>query len=99
LCFNAQQAAEKAIKAVLLHLEIRFPYTHDLAQLLTLVKQSGLETPELVTKAAALSDYSVESRYPGLSEPVSQEEYEEAMRLAEEVVRWAQGIIPSNHDE
>jgi HEPN domain-containing protein len=94
LCFSAQQAAEKAIKAVLLHLGIRFPYTHDLAQLLTLVKQSGLEMPEVVIGAAALSDYAVESRYPGLAEPVTQEEYEEAITLAGEVVRWAQGIIP-----
>jgi HEPN domain-containing protein len=45
-------------------------------------------------RAAALSDYAVESRYPGLAEPVTQEEYEEATTLAEEVVRWAQGIIP-----
>ena len=30
-CFDAQQAAEKAIKAVLLRLRVRFPYTHDLA--------------------------------------------------------------------
>ncbi len=94
LCFNAQQAAEKAVKAVLLHLGVRFPYTHDLAQLLTLVKRSGLEMPEGVMRAAALSDYAVESRYPGLAEPVTQEEYEEAITLAEEVVGWAQGIIP-----
>ncbi len=33
LCFDAQQAAEKAIKAVLIHLDVRFPYVHDLAQL------------------------------------------------------------------
>ncbi len=93
LCFGAQQAAEKAVKAILLHLGVRFPYTHDLAQLLTLVKRSGLEMPVVVIEAAVLSDYSVESRYPGLSEPVTQEEYEEAIALAEEVVRWAQGII------
>jgi hypothetical protein len=30
LCFDAQQAAEKAIKAVLLHLGVGFPYVHDL---------------------------------------------------------------------
>ena len=29
LCFDAQQAAEKAIKAVLIHLAVRFPYVHD----------------------------------------------------------------------
>lgn len=44
LCFDAQQAAEKAIKAVLIHLGVRFPYVHDLAQLLALVEQAGQST-------------------------------------------------------
>ncbi len=34
LCFHAQQAAEKAIKAVLIQRNVEFPYVHDLAQLL-----------------------------------------------------------------
>jgi HEPN domain-containing protein len=34
LCFNAQQAAEKALKAVLLKLGVDFPYTHDRADCL-----------------------------------------------------------------
>lgn len=31
LCFDAQQAAEKALKAVLIHSKVRFPHVHDLA--------------------------------------------------------------------
>ncbi len=88
LCFDAQQAAEKAIKALLIHLEVRFPYTHDLAELLTLVEQAGQHIPEKVKRAAILSDYAVETRYPGPAEPVTQEEYEEAVAIAEEVVGW-----------
>lgn len=34
LCFDAQQAAEKAIKAVLIRRNIQFPYVHDLTALL-----------------------------------------------------------------
>ena len=37
--------------------------------------------------------YAVETRYPGLSEPVIGQEYDEAVAIAEEVVRWAQEII------
>src|SRR5438876_5786497 len=51
LCFDAQQAAEKAIKAVLLHLGERFPYAHDLALLLTRVEQAGRAVPEPVLAA------------------------------------------------
>jgi len=45
LCFDAQQAAEKAIKAVLICLGVWFPYVHDLTQLLTLVEQAGQSIP------------------------------------------------------
>ena len=36
---------------------------------------------------------SVETRYPGLAEPVTRREYEEAIAIAEEVVCWAQDVI------
>jgi len=48
LCFDAQQAAEKAIKAVLLKKGVAFPYVHDLARLLTLLEEAGEEIPEAV---------------------------------------------------
>jgi len=60
---------------------------------LALVEQVGQEIPEPVRRAGSLSGYAVEARYPGLSEPVSREEYEEAVMVAQEVVRWAQGLI------
>jgi HEPN domain-containing protein len=41
LCFDAQQAAEKAIKAVLMKLGVRFPFIHDLGDLLDLVQKAG----------------------------------------------------------
>jgi HEPN domain-containing protein len=93
LCFDAQQAAEKAVKAVLIHLGAQFPYVHDLAQLLSLVEWAGQSVPESIKRAASLSDYAVETRYPGLSEPVTRQEYEEAISIAAEVVRWAQDVI------
>jgi HEPN domain-containing protein len=93
LCFDAQQAAEKAIKALLIHLEVRFPYIHDLGQLLALVEQAGRTVPEQVKEAARLSDYAVEARYPGLAEPVTGEEYEEAVTIATEVIHWVSNVI------
>ncbi|MBI3181588.1 MAG: HEPN domain-containing protein [Myxococcales bacterium] len=44
LCFQAQQASEKAIKALLLHRGIRFPHVHDLGRLLGLLEGAG-ESP------------------------------------------------------
>ena len=48
LCFDAQQAAEKALKALLLHRGVRFPYVHDLAEHIGLLEQSGQEVPGAV---------------------------------------------------
>ena len=93
LCFQAQQAAEKAMKGLLIALKIRFPYTHDLAELLSLIAQTGQAIPEQIREAAKLSDYAVEARYPGLAEPVTHEEYLEAINIAEAVVIWAEKII------
>jgi len=46
-----------------------------------------------VEDAASLTDYAVISRYPGDFESVDEEEYKQAVRLAETIVLWVQGII------
>lgn len=89
LCFHAQQAAEKAIKAVLLRHGIRFPYVHDIRELILLLKRKTVNVPARVWKARELTNYAVETRYPGLSEPVNDKEYRDAVALAETVLRWA----------
>ena len=48
LCFDTQQATEKAIKALLIKRGIDFPYNHDLASLLTLLEQAGENVPDKV---------------------------------------------------
>lgn len=88
LCFGAQQAAEKAVKALLIHRGVEFPYVHDLAQLLTLVEKAGEEVPKSVKQASRLTRFAIVTRYPGALEPVTEEEYEQALSSAEEVVQW-----------
>ena len=93
LCFETQQAAEKAFKAVLLSKGIQFRFVHDLAELLTLLEQNGIALPEEIRSAAALTDYSVEARYPGPFEPVTDDEFREALIIAENVVSWAESQL------
>lgn len=90
LCFDAQQAAEKAIKAVLISRGVAFPHVHDLADLLTLLIRSGARVPDDVKEAERLTRFAVANRYPGVGEPVIAEEHEEAVAIAETVVRWAE---------
>ncbi|MCL0070251.1 HEPN domain-containing protein [Dehalococcoidia bacterium] len=92
LCFHAQQAAEKSLKALLVWRAIPFPKTHSIRMLLDLIPQD-LSVPEAVQDAASLTEYAVTSRYPGEIEPVDDDEYRESIRLAEEVVSWVERTI------
>ena len=90
LCFDAQQAAEKAIKAVFTGRDVEFPYTHDLGRLLSLLEETGDTIPEEVRQAETLTDYAWVSRYPSAAPPISEQAYADAIRMAETVVRWAE---------
>ncbi|GAB4257002.1 MAG: HEPN domain-containing protein [Thermoleophilia bacterium] len=93
LCFHAQQAAEKALKAVYQHHGWTFRYTHDLEQLVTGLKNHGLEIPAAVDAAIVLTGFAWEARYPGVGEPVTAEEHKEALQHAQAVVSWAARVI------
>jgi HEPN domain-containing protein len=92
LCFHTQQAAEKALKAVLVAKGIAPPKTHNLRTLLDLLP-SDIVLPDDLQESSRLTDYAVMSRYPAALEPVNEDEYREAMRLAEAIVSWAEGIV------
>ncbi len=90
LCFDSQQAAEKSIKAVFIHRRLAFPFTHDLARLLTNLRRTGFKIPKYVDGAKRLTRFAVETRYPGLSGPVTEKQYRGTVRIAEAVLRWAE---------
>ena len=92
LCFHAQQAAEKALKAVLVRRGVSAPRTHSIGYLLDLVA-SDLPMPDEVRAAATLTDYAVAARYPGEFEPVDEAEYAAAVKAAETVVSWAERVV------
>ena len=93
LCFDAQQAAEKAVKAVLVLDGRRFPKTHDVGELLDLVAATGVAVPQEVLLAKRLTPYAVAGRYPGVSEDASEEDYREALATAEHAVQWAEALV------
>ena len=49
--------------------------------------------PKEIWQAINLTNYAVETRYPGPAEPVTRNEYRQAVALAEKVVKWAENII------
>ncbi len=93
LCFDTQQAVEKSLKAVFLDRGIPFPFVHDIAALLTLLAKQGIVLPEEIRAAADLTDYAVTTRYPGPSEPVTEEDFRKALHTAEVVFTWAERLL------
>ncbi len=87
-CFDAQQAAEKALKSLCVLHGIRFPYTYDILKLLDLLEKEGVQIPSGVHEATTLTDYAVVTRYPGWGDPVSAAELKKAVALADRVCKW-----------
>lgn len=93
LCFDAQQAAEKALKAVCVHHNLDFPKTHSLVILMDILESASLPIPPEVKAAAGLTSYAVQARYPDWGEKVTEDEYRRALELARRVVSWAGSIV------
>ena len=93
LCFEAQQAAEKALKAVCVFYKVEFPKTHSLITLAGLLEQAGVQLPPEVRDADILTSYAVQARYPDWDEAVTELEYQRALTIARQVVAWAEKII------
>ena len=94
LCYWAQQAAEFAIKAVYQQHGWLFPFIHDLDQLLDGLQNQGLTIPADVREARKLTVYATLARYPGLTAPATQAHHIEAIKIAANVVNWAQLLVP-----
>ena len=92
-CFDAQQAAEKALKALFVLKGAQVPRTHSIGELVTVLATFEFDVPAGVQEASALTDYAVAARYPGPAEPVLLEDFQKAVALATTVVNWAAGIV------
>lgn len=94
LAFHAQQAAEFALKAVYQQRGLLFRYTHNLEELGKGLEDAGVSVPPTIKDAVILTKFAVRARYPGAGAPVTRSEHEDAVRLAESVLAWAQTQVP-----
>ena len=93
LCFHAQQAAEKAAKAVLVACGVVPPKVHDVGYLLDLAARHGERPPAGVERASRLTAFAVIVRYPADLGEVGEAEWAEAVALARAAVAWAEGVV------
>ena len=94
-CFLAQQAAEMAIKAALIHLRGDSPRWHDLQSLRALLPTTWRLRTE-AWQLEELTDWSVAARYPVQATEPSQADAVQMARLAGEVVETATDDLIAN---
>ena len=97
-CFSAQQAAEKAVKAVLSRLGAE-PWGHAVADLLSALPESPAASSDLMLAALEFDKVYISSRYPDAlpaGSPSTRYTLREADRMvgyAREVVQFCQGYL------
>lgn len=92
-CYDLQQCVEKTLKALLIHNKIKFPKTHVISELVDLLIQNDIEVPETIFKAFELTQYAVETRYPDDYHAITEDEYNDAVQIAEMVYNWAEKLV------
>jgi len=93
ICFHSQQCVEKYLKAFLAFVEIDFPKTHDIEELMNLVPNRY--RPELsIQDQRRLTAYATVTRYPGGYEPIKLSEARQAVKLARRMRKAIRGHLP-----
>ena len=64
-CYASQQAAEKALKALLLDVKQTFPKVHSLDRLLSELKIANVNITKINKASIELDKYYITARYPG----------------------------------
>jgi HEPN domain-containing protein/predicted nucleotidyltransferase len=85
ICYLSQQAAEKALKAVIVSRHARPAHTHNLEKLLHHARSLGFALSDLDVDCVLLSEYAVEPRYPS-STNLSRLQAQAAVDAAERVM-------------
>ncbi len=93
--FNAQQAAEKALKGFLMWHDQPFRRTHNLVELGEAAAQIDSALTSLLKGAAPLTEYAWRFRYPGDPFDPPLEEAEQALVTAREVYEALLSRLPA----
>jgi len=92
LCFQAQQAAEKGLKALLIYYGIDPEKTHSLYMLLQRLEEYT-ELNDEIKEVLKLSSYAVQTRYPGDYVKIEKAEYEQSIMIAEKCLNWVENKL------
>jgi HEPN domain-containing protein len=95
LCYQAQQAAEKAIKGILVYYNVEPQFTHNIGVLLEELGAYENISDE-IKETIKLTKYAVQTRYPGEYDDITKEDYNESIMIAEKCIKWVENKIKEN---
>ncbi len=84
VCFHAQQAVEKSLKAILALHDVAYPWRHDLGELLRLTTPLFPEIAPYQERIIKMAPFAVEIRYDAAFEPtfpVASEAFQTAVEI------------------
>ena len=85
ICFHSQQSVEKYLKGFLIYHNKEYPFTHNIALLISKIKEYELDIEFSDISADQLTAYAVEARYPDPEFLISQERAKHTFEIAQEV--------------
>ncbi len=92
--YHAQQAGEKYLKAYLVWLEIQFPKTHRIEELVNLASSKDPKIIENEVEWVFLTPFAVESRYPTFGE-IPRETSKKTKKIAKEIREYVLSKLPT----
>lgn len=99
LGFHAQQAVEKALKAVLSLHRVEYPRTHNLAMLLELLRRAAIAAPPDGDELARLIPFGVIARYEAaLGAAEIELDRQWAVDVAQHTTQWAEEVVNMDGD-
>lgn len=94
--FHAQQSSEKLLKALLMGKNISYRRTHDLRELIDLIRDNDIEFPESLMEIRTLSPFAVEFRYDYI--PLEEEDdfnRQKALEMVQQLRKWVENTVVS----
>jgi len=98
LCYQSQQAVEKALKGLLIYYGVDPEFTHNIGLLLNKL-ENFTEIPENIKTATNMTKYAVITRYLGEYDEVAKSDYEESVKIAKDCIDWVETKIKKNEEE
>ena len=92
ICFLAQQAIEKCIKAVLCHKNLSVPQVHDLEALVAAVPDNCPSIPG-IEQLGDLTEFATVRRYEEGYQELEPPEMLAVVKTARECIEWAKKIV------